>query len=330
MNKNIIVIGASAGGIEAIGKITNFLPEDFSASIFIVIHTGKDSPGWLDTILEARSTLPVKYVKARELIRPGQIYLPLVDHHLILDYDNIVCITRGPKENRFRPAIDPLFRSAAQVYQSRVIGVILTGGLDDGTAGLQTIKQLGGTSIVQDPTEAENPSMPQSALKHVQVDHCIPSHEIAPMLIKLTQQYAKDMKELPLADEITTEVKIASEHAPLSAGILKLGKPSIYTCPECHGTLLEIPSDQLVRYRCHTGHAYTAESLIEDIDETLENNLWSSIRVVDEQMLLLRQMGEDAHQNGDHAAAEQLFDKARSADRRAKTLREVVLNLKNL
>lgn len=170
MKKDIIVIGASAGGVEVLRTLVSELPKDFAASLFVVVHTAKSSPGLLVPILERAGSLRATYVKNRQQIQPGHIYMPFPDHHLILEHGT-VCATRGPKENLFRPAVDPLFRSAAYTYRARVIGVALTGGLDDGAEGLMVIKQLGGTAIVQDPADAEYPSMPRSAMSQVQVDH---------------------------------------------------------------------------------------------------------------------------------------------------------------
>jgi two-component system chemotaxis response regulator CheB len=329
VKKNIIVIGASAGGIEIISKILRGLPQNFAASIFIVLHTGPHSPRALDLILSRSSALPVKYVYHHENIRAGQVYLPLPDHHLVIDDVATVCVSRAPRENRFRPAVDPLFRSAAQKFGSQVVGVILTGGLDDGTAGLQVIKQRGGTAIVQDPQEAENPSMPRSALKHVDIDHCVPSVDIAALLIELAQQEAA-ASSLPASEELNTEVDIALEHNPIDAGVLKLGKPSIYTCPECHGALLEVDRSPLARYRCHTGHAFTAYSLVEEIDEKIENALWEVIRILDEHMSLLRQLAEKAHENGDHATAEHYFDHIEYTKKSSGALRQITFRLHKL
>lgn len=330
LKKNIVVIGASAGGIEVLERIISKLPKDFSASIFIVLHTAANSPGVLDFMLERAGLLPVKYVKQREKIRLNQIYLPIADHHLVLDKNEVVCVTRGPKENRSRPAIDPLFRSAAQAFGTQVIGIILSGMLDDGTAGLQAIKQLGGTAIVQDPLDAKYPSMPRSAINHIEVDHCVLSSEIAPLLIELTQQDTVNMKDRTVPEEIKTEVSIASEHDPINAGILNLGKPSIYTCPSCHGTLLEIRSNNIVRYRCHTGHAYSIQTLAEEIEEKIEDSLWNAIRTIEEQVLLMRQLAEDAHENGDNTTSEQLFDRANSIKKPSELIRQTLFTLNDL
>src|SRR5918995_987625 len=184
-NRDIIVMGASAGGLSAFNRIIKQLPEDSNATVFIVWHVSPYSTSILPEILNRAGKLKSKHPKDGEPIELGKIYIAPPDHHLLLEPGRIR-LTKGPRENRFRPAIDPLFRSAAQVYGPAAIGVILTGNLDDGTAGLWAIKQLGGTAIVQDPAEAMFPAMPTSALAHVRVDHTVPLAAIAPLLIRLT------------------------------------------------------------------------------------------------------------------------------------------------
>ena len=192
MPKDIIVVGASAGGLEALRVIVGALPADLSASLFIVMHTAPDAPGILADILNLAGRLTAKSAKDNELIRPGTIYVAPPDRHLLIEA-TVVRVTLGPGENRFRPAIDPLFRSAAQTYGPRVVGVILTGYLDDGTAGLLMVKQMGGTAIVQDPSDALVPFMPQNALDHVNVDYCLPINEIAPLLVRLSETVADSL-----------------------------------------------------------------------------------------------------------------------------------------
>src|SRR5688500_14144980 len=261
MPKDIIVIGASAGGIEALRMMAAALPADLPASLFVVMHTAPESPALLAEILDHFGTLRATSAQDGERIRPGTIYVAPPNRHLLIE-PNLVRVTRGPKENRFRPAVDPLFRSAAQTYGPRVVGVILTGYLDDGTAGLWTVKQLGGTTIVQDPSDALVPFMPQNALAHVKVDYCLPMEEIAPLLVRLTSETAEEKGVYSVPKEVGIEVNIAKEQKALDAGVLQLGEPSNYACPECHGVLLQLNEGPLFRFRCHTGHAYSIESLL--------------------------------------------------------------------
>jgi len=223
-------------------------------------------------------------VTAAERLRPGTIYVAAPDYHLVIEPGRIRG-TKGPKENRFRPAIDPLFRSAAQVYGPGAVGVILTGNLDDGTAGLWTIKQLGGTAIVQDPAGAVCATMPESALRHVRVDHCVPLVDIAPLLAAAVTE-TRDRGEFAVPDETRTEVDIAKERHPTDAGLQHIAEPSPYACPECHGVLLQLKGEGPIRFRCHTGHAYSIESLLAEVDEKIDDALWNAIRALEEAVLL--------------------------------------------
>lgn len=239
MPKDIVVVGASAGGIEAVRVLVVSLPADFAASVFIVVHTSPEAPSMLADILDRSGRLPAITPNDGERIRPGTVYVAPPDRHLLIE-PNRVRITRGPKENRFRPAVDPLFRSAAQTYGPRAVGVILSGYLDDGTAGLWTVKQLGGTAVVQDPADAVVPYMPLNAMTHVQVDYCLPVEEIAPLLVRLTTAAAEEEGAFQVPKEVEIEVNIAKEQKALEAGVLQLGEPSNYACPECHGVLLQL------------------------------------------------------------------------------------------
>jgi two-component system, chemotaxis family, protein-glutamate methylesterase/glutaminase len=214
-------IGASSGGIEALRTIAGSFPEDFEASIFVVVHTAPESPGILHLILNRAGPVPAVNPRDGETIRPGLIYVAPPDRHLILEPDKI-CLSRGPKENRFRPAIDPLFRSAAGVYGPRVIGVILTGGLDDGTAGLWAVKKLGGTAVIQDPKDALYPSMPLNALQYVSVDHKVPLVEIGSLLVKLTRSTIEEKGAYEVPEHLDVEVKIAKQDPALELDVREL------------------------------------------------------------------------------------------------------------
>jgi two-component system chemotaxis response regulator CheB len=327
--KDIIVVGASVGGIEALRTIAGGLPQDFPASVFVVVHTAPEAPGVLADILDRAGSLPAAFATDGERLQPGRIYVAPPDRHLIIE-PNRIRLTRGPKENRFRPAVDPLFRSAAQVYGPRVIGVILTGYLDDGTAGLWAVKQLGGTAIVQDPHEALAPSMPASAMRQVRVDHCLPIGEIAPLLVRLTSAPLDEEGAYEVPDEMDIEVKIAKEHTALDVGVLKLGEPSNYACPECHGVLLQLKEEKRVRFRCHTGHAYSVDSLLAEISEGVEDSLWNAIRSIEESVLLLRHMAEHLDESENGHTSEKFLARAKEAERRADVVRQAVMTDKQL
>jgi len=323
MPKDIIVVGTSAGGLDALRVIIEALPADLKASIFVVLHVSPESPAILADILNRSGRLRAVTAKDGGRIHPGTVYVPPPDHHLLIE-PGVVRTTRGPKENRFRPAIDPLFRSAAQTYGPRVIGVILTGYLDDGTAGLWTIKQLGGTTVVQDPRDALVPFMPQNALAHVKVEYCVPLGEIGPLLMRLTAEAVEEgVVEVP--KEVEIEVNIAKEQKAIDAGVLELGEPSNYACPECHGVLLQMKEGDLLRFRCHTGHAYSIESLMSDITAQMDEALWNSIRAFEEGELFIRHMAEHLGA-GEHLQAGTFLQRADDVKRRASLLREAAAN----
>ena len=223
--KDVIVVGASTGGVEALLALVKGLPQDLPASVFVVMHTAPDSPGVLADILNRNGNLPATNARNRERIKPGRIYVAPPDYHLLIE-PGLLRITHGPKENRFRPAVDPLFRSAAQVYGPRAVGVILTGGLDDGTSGLWAIKRLGGTAIVQDPQEAFMPSMPQSAMNRVEVDYCLPVAEIALLLARLASEPVEEEGAYEVPEELNIEVGIAKEDKGRDIGILRRSSAS--------------------------------------------------------------------------------------------------------
>ena len=328
--KDIIVVGTSSGGIEALQQIARALPADFGGSLFIVLHTSPESPGFLPQILESVGPLPATNAADGERTLPGRIYVAPPDHHMLLEPGR-VRLTRGPKENRFRPAIDPLLRSAAQVYGPRVVGVVLTGNLDDGTAGLWAVKRLGGTAVVQDPEDALFPSMPRNAMRNVKVDYCVPLSGVAPLLVELARAPVAEEGVSDVPDEMEIEVRIAKQDNALEAGIMRLGEPSIFACPDCHGVLLQLKDEKHVRFRCHTGHAYSPDSLLAEITETVEDSLWSSIRAIEETVLLLRQMAAHIKENHEDGAAADLFiARAQEAQRRADFVRQAVMKHEEL
>lgn len=318
MPRDVVVIGASAGGIDALRTIVSGLPGDFPAAIFVVVHISPHSPGILDSILERAGPLPSVMVRDEEPIRPGCIYVPFPDHHLVVE-EGLARATRGPRENLFRPAVDPLFRSAAEAFGPRVAGIVLSGGLDDGSAGLYAVKERGGVAIVQDPAEAPVASMPLNAMRYVQVDHCLRAARIGPLLQELARQPAQEGGG-SVPERMKLEVGIAKEEVPLEERVALLGEPSIYACPECHGVLTRLREGANERYRCHTGHAYSQMSLIADMEDRIEESVWSAIRALQEKAMLLRHMaGQDT------SGSEELLQRAAQADGDVERLREVTL-----
>jgi two-component system chemotaxis response regulator CheB len=327
--RNIIVIGASAGGFDALKKLVANLPRDLNASIFIVWHMSANVQGVLPNVLNKEDTLFVANAVDMEPIQPGRIYVAPPDHHLILEDDHMR-ITHGPKENRFRPAIDPLFRSAAYVYGSSVIGVILSGSLDDGSAGLWAIKEYGGLAVVQDPLDAEVPSMPANAIKAVSADYVIPILEMGQLLSRLVEETVPDHLENPKNGLTKAEIDIAMENKVLGHEVKELGELTPYTCPECHGVLSSLKEGERIRFRCHTGHAFSIDTLIAYLTESIEESLWNAIRSMQESIMLLNHMGDHFADANQPKLAAMFFKKATDATKRAALVREAVYTHENL
>ena len=322
INRDIVVVGASAGGIDALSDIAKRLPPDLPAAVFVVVHIAPYSPGYLPEILSTRGALPAENARDGKCFVNSAIYVAPPDHHLLLQADRTMVVVRGPKENHARPAIDPLFRSAALAFGSRVIGLVLSGGLDDGTAGLRGIKMCGGTTVVQDPSEALVDSMPRSALRSVSIDYCRPARQLAELIVELARS---PIPERSLALEDGTMRRMLEAEAELAKGatdisVADLGDPSIFTCPECHGTLLKL-SGETLRYRCHTGHAFTADSLLAQLGEATDAAIWGSVRAIQESSMLMAHLAH--HWRGiDPSIADEFLRKAKTAEARADLIRK--------
>jgi two-component system chemotaxis response regulator CheB len=320
---DIIVIGASAGGVEALMKIVGELPAHLPAAVFVVLHIPAHSPSFLPGILSRSGPLSVIHPTDNAEIEHGCIYVAPPDHHLLLEQGH-VRLVRGPKENRHRPAVDPLFRSAARAYGPRVIGVILTGALDDGTAGLLAVKRRGGITVVQDPTDALYPGMPESAIAYVTVDYIVPLSEVAPVLKRLVYEQATDEAAYPVPKDVTNEVKLAAMDKNILNEHEHVGTPSVFSCPGCGGVLWEIQDDNLLRFRCRVGHAYTAETMLAQQDETLEDALWVALKTLEESASLTHRMLQQAHQQEHEWLARNLEDKLRRNEQHIRTLMNVL------
>jgi len=324
-NRNIIVIGASAGGFEAIKTLFAVLPADLNAAIFIVWHMSPDVRGVMPQVINKHKKMFAAHATDLEPVKNGRVYIAPPDHHLLLEKDR-VRVTKGPKENRFRPAIDPLFRSAAYTYGPCVTAVILSGALDDGSAGTWAVKRKGGIAIVQDPADAEVPSMPENAIKAADIDYILPVDQIAPLLMQLvtepvTEKDDVDMKE---NENIKREIDIAKEGTPHYRHLPVFGELTPYTCPECHGVLSAIREGGRIRFRCHTGHAFTADSLLSAVTEGIEEAFWSAIRNVQENIMLLNNMGDHFAEINQPKLAATYFKKAKESELRAQLVRKAV------
>jgi two-component system chemotaxis response regulator CheB len=322
---DIIVIGGSAGGVEALRELTRGLPPDLPAAVFAVLHVTPAAPSALPEILSRNSALPARHAVDGEAIEYGRVYVAPPDHHLLVESER-VRVVRGPKENRVRPAADPLFRSAAKFYGPRVVGVVLTGALDDGTAGLAAIKRRGGVAVVQDPEEALYSGMPRSALENVAVDHCLPLAGIAPLLGRLAMAPAQEAAAYPVSEFLEVETRIARNEEADMEDVGKLGTPSAFTCPECKGALWELNDGELLRFRCHVGHAFSIESLAADQTEQLESALWAALQSLEQNAALLRRMAARARERNHQISLMRYEDNVQRVERHAAVIREVLRN----
>jgi two-component system chemotaxis response regulator CheB len=322
--ERLVVVGASAGGVAALRQLSAALPADFDAAVLMVLHVGAHE-SLLPQLIASHCALHVAHAVDGETLRPGTIRIAPPDRHLTVD-GPLLRLTRSPKENFARPAIDPLFRSAALDYGKRAIGVILTGMLDDGTVGLQAIKEGGGTAIVQDPDDAVEPSMPSSALRHVAVDHCVPLTAMPALLTRLVSSppdaESTDMNE---------PRRLLSHERELSLGtgdyfehLRAIGEPSPLTCPECHGGLWQIRDSSPRRYRCHTGHAFTARTLDLAVAVQTDGALWNALRALHERAAVLKQLaaGSQARNKADEAT--QFEEASKTVLRQSRLLRELL------
>ncbi|WP_435017494.1 chemotaxis protein CheB [Tundrisphaera sp. TA3] len=326
---DIIVFGGSAGALEAMNVIVDGFPPGLPAAVFVAFHSSPHSPGLLPEIFNHRGKLPAAHARDGEPVAPSRIYIAPPDHHLLLEHGR-VRVTRGPKENRFRPAVDPLFRSAALAYGPRVVGVILSGWLDDGAAGLWAIKARGGVAIVQEPEEAFARSMPEAALRQSRVDHRLRAEDIAPTLAELVAGLGPDERDFPVPEGLEIETRIAMEDKALQAGVRDIGEPSLFACPECHGVLMRMKTGGGPRYRCHTGHSYTADSLLSEMTEVVEESLWNAVRSVQESSILMEHMAAHAREAGQADLAALYDRKASEARGRAEMVRRAVMGHENL
>ncbi len=299
---DIIVIGASSGGLKALRTLMGGLPPSLPAAVFVVMHLDPRSPSVLADLLGRAGKLRTMAATDGEPIPYGEVRVAPPDHHLILERERVV-VAHGPKENRSRPAIDTLFRSAALAFRTRVIGVVLTGNLDDGTAGLWSIKRAGGIAVVQDPQDAEFPDMPKNARDAVAIDHCVPLAGMAALLTRLTTMSAPEA-DMTIADD---------DDVP---GV-------VYVCPECHGPLREVRTgnEKVVRFRCLVGHAYSMVTLLEAHTEARESTLWSALVSLEHQALLSDRAARHASSRNETGIADGLTAEAAKAREQGDVLR---------
>jgi two-component system chemotaxis response regulator CheB len=281
----IIVLGASAGGFQAMTQLLSKIPGNLKAALFVVLHISRESmANVICEHLQRAAPLNCRIPVNGEKIEESKIYLAPTDRHMLIS-DGKIVISHGPRENRWRPSIDTLFRSAASAYGSHVIGIILSGLLDDGTAGMSAIKRSGGICIVQEPSEAEFPDMPSSVLRQVDVDYRVPLSDIPYVIDDILSK--PQHKRLPAPDDVKLEAAITERMASQVENMEKLGSKTPFICPDCGGSLWEIDEGRFKRYRCYTGHAYNQNVLLDKQMQALEESIWVSIRMMEERRNLL-------------------------------------------
>ena len=322
-NRDIIVIGGSSGASTPLKEILRRLPVDLPAAVFIVLHIPAQGIGILSTVASAASRLPVLQAESGMVIRNGHIYLAAPDHHLLI-FESHMMLGRGPRENLARPAIDALFRSAALQYGPRVIGVVLSGLLSDGAAGLNAIKRCGGIALVQDPKDATADEMPLRALETTTVDLCVSGAKIGDVLADLAKEQAGTA--FPVPPEIRLEVEIAAGERIGSDNLAGIANPAPFTCPSCGGVLSELKTTHPLRFRCQVGHAYTVDALAREQESRVDEALRVALRIIEERAELVHRMAEDGRQRGRVAVARTYDARAAEYRRYADLIRKVMLH----
>jgi two-component system, chemotaxis family, protein-glutamate methylesterase/glutaminase len=328
---DIVVVGASAGGVEALVRLVKSLPGDLPAAVFIVLHVPASATSALPEILTRHGPLPTSHPKDGAPIEHGRIYVAPPDRHLLLKPEH-VHLSTGPRENGYRPAIDPLFRSAARFFGTRTVAVVLSGALDDGTAGLVAVKRAGGVTMVQDPDDALYQGMPSSAIEHNRVDRVLPAHAIAGEIARLAGDPDAEQPPAALPPE-SGLVKVEDGMANLSMSAVKggnPGRPSAFSCPDCNGVLWELHDGDLIRFRCRVGHAWSPESLLSEQREQLEAALWIALRSLEERASLARRLAGPARQRGHRITAARFEEQAAESGNAAELVRRFLIERDSL
>jgi len=321
-NRDIIVIGGSSGATAPLKDILGSLPADMPAAVFIVLHIPARGIGILSTVAAVAGRLPVKQAADGLPIEHGTVYLAAPDHHLLIT-EGRLALGRGPRENLVRPAIDALFRSAALAYGPRVIGVVLSGLLSDGAAGLEAIKRRGGLAVVQEPSDALADEMPRRALEASSVDFCVAGDKIGDVLAELANGQAGEAGPVP--PDLQLEVQIAAGERIDSETLSAIATPAALTCPSCGGVLSALKAEQPLRFRCQVGHAFTADVLAKEQESRIDEAMRIALRIIDERAQLVRRMAADARANGRSAVAEMYEGRAEEYRKYSEVIRQAVL-----
>lgn len=326
-SRNMVAIGASAGGVEALRSLAARLPEGFPASVLIVIHLPKGYRSSLDAILSAAGAMRATFAEDDEVLEAGRIYIAPPDRHLLADGERLR-LGLGPRENHVRPAIDPLFRSVALCCGARAIGVVLTGTLSDGASGLHALKQAGGIAVVQDPRDAAFPDMPEAALSRVEPDYAAALANLPALLSELVGKPAGEPGRVP--ERVKYEVEIAMGRRSNIDEMDGMGRRSTFTCPDCQGVMWELKEGDLTRYRCHVGHAYTAELMDVMLDESVGHALATALRALEERAALARKLGEESLEQGRSQLADMWTQRVREYETEADVLRQSIRRVQRI
>lgn len=328
--RDVIAIGASAGGVEALRALVAGLSPDLGAAVFVVLHVPRDAPSALPTILSRSGPLPARHARDGEPLRQGTIYVAPADHHILV-IDGHVRLTKGPTENGHRPAVDPLFRSVARSHGSRVVGVVLSGARDDGAAGLRTVVEHGGLAVVQEPSDALHSAMPCAAMDSVRVDadHVLPASRIGPLLTRLAESSEPVAAPVPVAEPadpyLDAEVEMSELRRVFAEDLA--GTPAGYGCPSCGGSLYELPGQSPPRYRCRVGHAWSPQSLLDEQGIALESALWMALRALEEKSALGLRMAETNKNRSRTHIGDRYLRTASEADRASRIIRELIASI---
>ncbi|NMF64677.1 chemotaxis protein CheB [Brasilonema octagenarum] len=321
---DLIVVGASAGGVEALSYLVKNLPPDLNAAVMIVLHVPSHGTSVMPRILSRAGKLPASHAKDGEVIELRRIYVAPPNYHLLVK-PGYIHLTRGATENGHRPAIDPLFRTAARAYGRRVVAVVLTGVLDDGTAGVRAVKMRNGVAVVQNPEDAMYPGMPRSAIENVDdIDYILPLSDIADILVNLANTPVEG-EEDPVPEEIEFESGLVELDMNVLNNEERPGKPSTFGCPDCGGTLWDLSDGKLLRFRCRTGHAYSAETLLAKQSDALEDALWFALRALEEKASLSTRMAKRMRDRNQTLSAQRLEEQVKDSQKRAGVIRDVLL-----
>ncbi len=323
----VVVMGASAGGVEALRDLMSLLPSSLRACILVVLHVPGNSPSALPSILRRVCDLPVRQAEDGERLRAGEVLVARPDHHLVVA-DGHVLLTRGPRENGHRPAVDVLFRSAARARGSRTLGIVLSGALDDGAAGSVTIASQGGRVAVQDFEEALYDSMPRSAAQAVGRVDQLPVAGLAELAAAWADELGDDRSRNGDGHpQITKEVGMASMDPDAMHDLVRPGRPSGFGCPDCAGALFQLEEGNLVRYRCRVGHAWSADSLLARQTVDLEGALWVALRSLEEKAALNAKLGERAGSQGHDRTAARFNENVQEAIGAAELVRQLITTI---